>query len=96
MGCLKRYKHTTKVCNNSLYVEVYNINPAGVDADYLTDSINFKLYVGSWDNEHEHFAYECKSDSIFIEKLDVSEAKFRVLEKKAYSLQELKQKKMFE
>lgn len=69
VSCIKEYKLTAKICNNVLYLEVYNINPAGVDADYLTDSTNFRMYVGSYDNEHDYFTYECSNDSIYILKI---------------------------
>lgn len=94
VGCIKQYKHTVKVCDGKLYVERFNVNPAGVDADYLTDSLSFRIYVGNWDNEHENFTYGCNADSVFIEKIDASEVKFRVLEKRAYSIQDLKKKKI--
>jgi hypothetical protein len=92
-GCVKRHKYTLKVCDDKLYVESFNINPAGVDADYLTDSINFRIYVGDWDNEHENFTYECKGDSVFIEKIDASGVNFRVLETKVFAIKDLKHEK---
>lgn len=67
-SCIKSYKRTIKLCDDKLYVEVFNVNPAGVDADYLTDSLTFRYYVGKWDNEHENFNYTCKGDSIIILK----------------------------
>lgn len=97
-GCIKQYKHTARVCNDKLYVEVFNINPAGVDCDYLTDSTNFRLYVGRWDNEHENFTYSCSGDTIVIEKIGIVnvEGKFQILDKKIYNLQSLKKGKIFE
>ena len=70
IGCFKKYDYTLKVCDN-LYVEEFIVNPAGVAADYLTDSTNFRLYVGNWDTDHENFSYACRGDSIVIEKLGV-------------------------
>ena len=67
-GCIKKYKFTSKVCNKNLFVEVYTVNPAGVNADYLTDSVNFRKYIGDWDDEHENYSYSCKGDSIYIMK----------------------------
>ena len=98
VGCIKKFKYTVKVCDDNLYVERFNINPAGVDADYLTDSLNFRLYVGKWDNEHENFNYTCTGDSVLIKKLGIIDTtgEFQIIEKRVYSLQELKKKKMFE
>jgi hypothetical protein len=67
VGCVKRFKFTVPICNK-LYVEIFNINPAGVDEDYLTDSTSFRFYVGNFDNEHENYRYICEGDSIKIEK----------------------------
>ena len=69
-GCVRthEYKFTSKVCDARLFVEVYQANPFGLYADYLTDSINFTKYIGDWDNEHETYSYSCKGDSIYIIK----------------------------
>ena len=69
-ACTRKYKRTVKVCDESLYVEIYNINPAGVDADYLTDSINFRICVGQFDNEHENITYNCNGDTVVIHKFE--------------------------
>lgn len=68
IGCFKKYKWTIPVCNN-LYVEVYNVNPAGVYTEYLTDSLHFRLFVGEIDLESRRYIYRCKGDSILIETL---------------------------
>jgi hypothetical protein len=98
IGCSKVYKRTLKVCDNKLYIEVFSVNPAGVDVDYLTDSLNFRLYVGKWDNEHENFHYTCKGDSIIIEKMARMDTTsfMKVIETKVYSLKDLKTKGKFE
>jgi len=62
-----KYKFTSKISNN-LYVEVYQVNRFGVNADYLTDSISFKKYIGDWDEEHETYSYYCEADSVYIMK----------------------------
>jgi len=68
IGCIKKYKFTSKVCDKKLFVEVYNVNPFGVDTDYLTDSATFRKHIGDWDEEHENYSYSCKGDSVFIMK----------------------------
>ena len=67
-SCMKKYKFTAKVCDKNLFVEVYQINYFGVDADYLTDSTNFRKHIGDWDEEHENYSYSCKGDSVYIMK----------------------------
>ena len=68
LGCEKKYKYTAKVCDKKLFVEVYEVNPFGVDADYLTDSVNFRKYIGNSDAEHEDYSYTCSGDSVHILK----------------------------
>jgi hypothetical protein len=51
-----------------MYLVVYTINPAGVSRCYLTDSSNFKIEIGSIDEEHDQFKFACIKDSIFIYK----------------------------
>ena len=67
-SCVKKYKFTSAICDKKLYVEVFNVNPFGVDADYLTDSVTFRKYIGDWDEKHETYRYYCEGDSIHIMK----------------------------
>lgn len=110
-GCVKKHKSTVGICNG-LYVEIFNINPAGVDNAYLTDSLNFRLFVDHWDEEHESIRYICKSDSICIIKTDNASKNCRTvtldnglstvlcdidtISKKTYSLNQLKKERRFE
>ena len=97
-GCIKKYKRTTEVCERTLYVETFNVNPAGVDADYITDSVNFRLYAGKFDNEHENISFWCSGDSLVIEKIaDVDFSGVRkVIDTRVFSIKELKSKGKFE
>src|SRR5258708_37525116 len=65
-GCFQRSKRDTVELNCHLYVENFNINPFGVDQVYLTDSLNFRVYVGKYDVEHETFTFVCKEDTIIV------------------------------
>jgi len=97
-GCVKQYKRTIRVCDNKLYLEIFNVNPAGIDSHYLTDSLNFRLYVGKFDNEHENFHYACEGDSLFIERIASIDTtgKMTVMETRVYNLIDLKKKRKFE
>jgi len=64
----EKYQRTSKVCDDNLYVEKFSVNSWGLFCHYLTDSANFRLPVGDYDEEHERFSYECKGDSIRIVK----------------------------
>src|SRR5882757_2870181 len=96
VSCEKKYYSTAKVCNGSLYVEVFRINPAGEYADYLTDSTNFRIYIGIFDPEEDLYSYTCKGDSILVEKFNRGrESDYRThetLSRKVYSLRELRKK----
>ena len=96
IGCIKKYKGTTRVCGGKFYVESFNVNPAGVDEDYFTDSINFRVYVGKFDNEHENFSYVCNGDSIKVMKsvMDGYGNKMKISDSKMLSLVDLKDKKV--
>jgi hypothetical protein len=96
IGCTKKYKSTTSVCGGQFYVETFNVNPTGVDEDYLTDSLDFRLYIGKFDNEHENFSYVCNGDSIRIMRLGVETfgPKMKITDSKLLSLADLKNKKM--
>ena len=69
-SCFRTHKYelTWKVCDSNLFVEVYEVNSFGLKAQYLTDSLNFKKYIGDWDDEHEHYSYTCIGDSVYIMK----------------------------
>jgi hypothetical protein len=96
IGCIKKHKATTKICGGQLYVETFNVNPAGVDEDYLTDSLNLLVYVGKFDNEHENFSYVCNGDSIRISKLTIETygTKMKITDSKLLSLAAIKNTKM--
>jgi hypothetical protein len=66
-------------------------------SDYLTDSINFRVYIGSHGDD-ENFEYDCANDSIYVIRLSVRGVeKAKVVDTlKVYSLSELKRKKIFE
>ena len=65
-----RYDTTTEVCDGSLFVETYIVYDGGVYggqtyADYLTDSTNFNVFIGTYDDD-EILSYKCQGDSIYI------------------------------
>ncbi|HTR28905.1 MAG TPA: hypothetical protein VMH27_06530 [Puia sp.] len=62
-GCLPLQKRDTVELACHLYVESRNVNAFGVDEVRLTDSLNFRVFVGKCDVEHETFTFVC-GDSI--------------------------------
>jgi len=103
----KYHRFTNPICNGSLYIEGYTVFGSGalggnMMSDYLTDSANFRIYVGTYDDSPEKYFYTCKGDSIYIEKKrfeedpkspDASKGTITTVEKKVYSLLTLKTKK---
>jgi hypothetical protein len=88
-----------------LYVESYLIScgfmATDVDALYLTDSLNFRLYEGTYDEGDGSIVTSCKGDSILIEKyvhekLGVNFGALKVVERKSYNLNDLKRNHIFE
>ncbi len=66
IGCKKRNIGTRIICDKNLYAEFYEINPAGMDVCYLTDSLNFRFYVGRFDPENGNYKFVCDGDTIMI------------------------------
>jgi hypothetical protein len=97
-GTLCNYK--TGNCGCNLYAEYYNVYDqgawgTGLSSEYLTDSLNFRKYLGVYDDEDEHISISCKGDSIIITKtglkfISIQWSKPMILERKVYSLRELK------
>jgi hypothetical protein len=69
VGCMSRHVRSIPLCNGQFQVQTYNVNPAGVDEDYLTDSSGMSVCIGKYDNEHEKFNFVCIGDSIRISRL---------------------------
>lgn len=96
------HSSTVMVCNKSLFVETYTIFGNGAYggdrvSDYLTDSTNFRIYIGTYDNGDEGYSYECKGDSINVYKITGRrENKNKIISTTVYSLSELRKKKVFD
>lgn len=67
-GCYEKYRNTSRVCNEKLFVQRYHNSVIDIGYEYLTDSCNFRIYVGRFDNEHGSCRYQCKKDSVIIFK----------------------------
>ncbi len=93
-SCYKRYIGARTICKN-LYVEIYDVNFAGGDACYLTDSLHFRILVGKFDPENGNYRFYCDGNSVYIEKLQhrdqyISDTVNIVAEKKVLDLEVLK------
>ena len=106
-GCVssankKEYKNTTKVCDK-LYVEAYTVFGSGafggdIIAEYLTDSSNFRILIGTFDNYKEAISYKCTNDSVLIERFNTVsvDTNWTVTDRKILSLEMLRKERKFE
>ena len=80
-GCInekskKNFFGKNPVCNG-LYREKFSVFSGGawsaeLYSDYLTDSVNFRIYIGTHD-EREGISYECNGDAIIATKFTFKE-----------------------
>jgi hypothetical protein len=87
-GCFhskRNYKGTVSLfskdikCNCKLYVEVYNVGIMNnLNSDYLTDSVNFRIYTGTFDDENGYIYYKCSGDSITVGKKEQINQIFKI------------------
>lgn len=71
----KDHKYTTKL-KQGLFVETFTVFGSGAFgtdkvSDYLTDSILFRKYIGSFDEGVENYYYKVSNDTIYVEKYKV-------------------------
>lgn len=91
-----------RIRNSNLYVQTFTIVGNGAFggdriSDYLTDSVNFRIYIGTYDNGDEGFSYKCTGDSISISKIiGRRENENKIVNSKSYKLSELRNKKIFD
>lgn len=96
-----KYLGTGVACNN-LIREKYIVGSWGalsadIYADYLTDSIHFRVYIGTHGDE-ENFGYDCAHDSIHIIRLSIIGVESpKIIDKiKVFSISSLKKEGVFE
>ncbi|MHA4811762.1 hypothetical protein ACX0G9_26940 [Flavitalea flava] len=100
----KTGEHSTlPLCDHRFFVEVYTINGGGAFGGdrvsaYLTDSINFRKYLGTYINSNESIATVCKGDSLYIYRTitDESTQKPKIVNTTIYSAENLKKNREFE
>lgn len=90
---------TTFNLGDSLYVEKYELytlgnTPSGEYAEYLTDSINFRKYIGMY-NDYSLFKYQ-KNGGVLIIKTINRQDSLKIYETKSYQISVLKKTHSFE
>lgn len=117
MGCSNKSKKHHKLtvnlckykpngCKCNLYVEVYQVFGMGalgsdLNCQYLTDSVNFRVYLGTYGDENEMIITKCKGDSIHTIKTVKTSSKPewdqpKIVKSTTFSLQKLIQQHKFE
>lgn len=93
----KKHKWTFKVCD-SLYTETFSTFGLGAfggdrDGKWLTDSTNFRIFLGAFDEANGKIFIECKKDSVLVtqfpDDLDVNKHITSPVTK-TYQIKELK------
>jgi len=90
------YRHTTEI-GKGLYLEVYRTFGSGayggdMISNYLTDTLNFRVFIGEFDNSIEHFSCKNNEDTVEIYNMETSDGggSFHTISKKIYDLRKLK------
>ncbi len=97
-----KYDSTVALCNKKLFVETFTIFGSGAFggdrvSEYLTDSVNFRIYIGTFDNAHEGYSFEYFGDSIKVSKsVDGANGNRRIESIRFYSFSQLKASKRFD
>jgi hypothetical protein len=69
----KNLVNTIHICGK-LHVEVYKVFASGAHggdliAEYLTDSTNFRKYIGTYDDGFEIYTYSCDETAIVVRRI---------------------------
>jgi hypothetical protein len=78
VACQPKYNGTRDL-GDHVYMEYFEINPAGVEEVYLTDSANFRIVIGKYDTEHERIAGQIEGDTIIVVKNKAGTGRVRVV-----------------
>jgi len=104
VGCINKgskghYRYTVNREQN-LFIEVYSAGLTGnLTSEYLTDSTNFRVYIGTFDDEGGYYSYKINGDTIYIEKRQHSfdgTGEIKITDHKTLSLKRLKRERLFE
>lgn len=105
-GCMNTNKKnliSTFKKGNNLYIEDYRTGLIGnLTAQYLTDSVNFRVYLGTYDDENGYIYCKIHGDNIYVEKREHGKGSspqwdtLKVVVRTMYSLKELRKQHKFE
>lgn len=89
------------LCDNRLFVETYMIFNSGAYggdkvSGYLTDSTNFRKYIGTFDNGINFYSFVCKGDSVDVYYGQSHSPQNKIISIKPYLISDLKKEGKFE
>ena len=97
------YHQSYRVCDGALFAESYTIVGGGAYGGdrvsaYLTDSVNFRIYLGTYITGNEGISIRCQGDSILVYRSKMSDQTHQreITKTWGYSDAELKKSKKFE
>ncbi len=87
-SCDEEY-YFSKTIDDGIYVEVY-VCPGGAHASgtyyyYITDSLNFKKFVGDCD-DHEYINVEKRKSNIYVERICYKNDEKEILDSVSYKI----------
>lgn len=98
----KQHYKTIKICDKT-YIETFVVFSSGayggdIHADYITDSLHYRLFIGTEDTSNEILFTQCKGDSLIVKKSTVNKENDSVIVNffKIYSKKELVNEGKFE
>ncbi len=104
-GCIdkrskKEFKSSKRICD-SLYMELYTVFGSGalggdLLSAYITDSTNFRKYLGTFDNAEGGYHCECKGDSIIVSEVIRKQIDVKIRPIETFNVNRLKEKGEFE
>jgi hypothetical protein len=105
IGCIdkkrKQKLFVTKSVCNKIWTKKYNVFSGGaysaeLYSDYITDSVNFRVYIGSHD-EYSGFQYKCNGDTLLVKRFKVNEdGSTSIIESSIFRLTVLRKEHRFE
>ena len=80
-----------------VYIEYYLVFGGGaltsdLHSVYLTDSMKFRKFIGTYDDNQPIFSFKCKKDSIYIENA----SSYKNLGQKSFSIKQLQKDGVFD
>ena len=82
-----------------IFVETYKVSEKEPDlrSNFLTDSMQFRVFVGLYRESEGSFSYTCEGDSIIADKLLWEKGESRkIIDTKVFSLSKLQKKHSFD